>query len=511
MKKINRMKRLLKTLLFTLLFSNFFAQTPTEPTEDLLQKSDYETHLRYIASDELEGRRTGSQGGQKAAEYLAAQFEKFGVKPYSEEHGYMQNIPFNTILPPEKAVLSVGDTSFQNGENMILLKGGETSISAEAVFAGHGWVDEEKGIDDYAELDVKGKVVFVTSGVPNSKSPREAFMALGKKRKLAKEKGAVGLIELFRMNFPWRFFRANLGGERLELVRDIEEDENEESTFFHGFIQESVPNPISDLEKGKALSIKFESTGLKEERVISPNVIGLITGTDDSLKNEYVLISAHYDHVGVGKQGGAPFTEQDSIFNGTRDNGMGTVALLAAAQSLAANPPKRSVILLACTAEEIGLVGSQYYVDNPVFPLVKTVFNLNNDGAGYNSVEHFTVIGLEMTNVDELLEKAGNEYGLSVTGDPAPGQNLYQRSDNFNFAKVGIPAIDIAPGITQMDDSIFKYYHQAADNPDDIDYDYLLTFCKTFAKIARLIADKEDAIKWGDGKGWPRGDEQSKP
>jgi Zn-dependent M28 family amino/carboxypeptidase len=183
---------------------------------------------------------------------------------------------------------------------------------------------------------------------------------------------------------------------------------------------------------------------------------------------------------------------------------MGTVALLAAAESLSAKPPARSVILLACTAEEIGLVGSEYYVNHPVFPLEKTVFNLNNDGAGYNSTAHFTVIGLEMTNVDGELEKAGEAFGLALTGDPAPAQNLYSRSDNVNFAKAGIPAIDIAPGITQMDETVFKYYHQASDNPENIDYDYLHVFCQTFARMARLIADKNESIEWMEGKAYGR-------
>ena len=482
-------------LVLFLLFSTFlFGQNGPQLPEYQLDKSECEQHLRYLASDGLGGRRTGSEGGQMAADYIAAYFQKIGVGPTDGKGGYQHFLPFQEIFPPENASLKLGGSEYVHGKNMVVLHGGKTAGTAPAIFAGHGWADAENGVDDYANLDVKGKVVFVLSGIPGSENPFEAFKAMPKKRALAQSHGAIGLVELFRMNFPWRFFLNNLNRERLELSEGGEE--NLAPGFFHFFIQEGKPNPVPNLQAGNEMTAEYENAGMATADRRASNVLGFIEGTDDSLKNEYVLISAHYDHIGIGKQGGAPYTEQDSIFNGARDNGMGTVALMAAAEALAKQPPARSVILLACTGEEIGLLGSEYYVGHPVFPLEKTVFNLNNDGAGYNSTQHFTVIGLGLTNVDMELERAGKKFGLSVLDDPAPSQNLYESSDNFNFAKVGIPAIDIAPGITEMDEAIFKYYHQAADNPDDIDYDYLHVFCQTFAHMARLISDKKESIIW---------------
>lgn len=498
------MKYLLTFTFAALFYVSTFAQNgavlleyrAAEFPEYQLVKGEYEQHLMYLASDELGGRRTGSEGGEMAAKYIAEHFEKCGVKPAPGQEDFFQNIPFQSVLPPEIASLILGETEYVHGENLLIFKGGAATLNTQAVFAGHGWQDEESGHDDYDNLDVKGKVVFTLPGMPDSNNPYDTFRAMQRKRELAMEQGAVGLVELFRLNFPWRFFKSNFNKERMEMAADGEEAN---AAFFYGFLKEDTPNPIKELEAGQELAVQFTNTGLITSSMNAANVVGYIEGTDDSLKNECVLLSAHYDHVGIGKQGGAPYTEQDSIFNGARDNGMGTVALMAAAQSLAAAPPKRSVILLACTAEEMGLLGSAYYVEHPLVPLEQTVFNLNNDGAGYNSTEHFTVIGLKRTSVDPLLELAGKPFGLSVTGDPAPSQNLYERSDNINFAKAGIPAIDMAPGITEMNEEVYKYYHQAPDNPETIDYDYFLKFCQTYAYLARLIADGEEAPEWAPG------------
>jgi Zn-dependent M28 family amino/carboxypeptidase len=228
-------------------------------------------------------------------------------------------------------------------------------------------------------------------------------------------------------------------------------------------------------------------------------VIGFIEGTDPVLIQEYLLISAHYDHVGVGKEGGSMFTEQDSIFNGARDNGIGVVALLSAAKGLAQTPPKRSVIFLACTAEEMGLLGSKYYTEHPLIPLNKTIFNLNSDGAGYDDTAAISVIGYDRVGVVEEFNLAAQKFGLRIIADPAPEQNLFDRSDNVNFAIKGIPAPCVSPGTTDFTEEIAKYYHQAIDNPESVDFDYLLVFCKTFVHMARLIADKKEAPQWAPG------------
>ena len=482
---------------FFLIGKMAFSQPATDQLPEFqLDKETFESHLMYLASDGMEGRYTGSKGGEKAASFIARLFEVYGLQPAPNSEGFYQKIPFDKVEPPVSATLKLGDSEFQHGKNMVVFWGDEMAKETEAVFVNHGWVDTENDYDDYEGLDVKGKIVFMKPGTPESQNPFEMFQFGAKKRAIAKERGAVGVVELFRMNFPWRFFKNYFNKARLDVANESTDNAND---IFYAFIQEEAPNPVKDLEEGKTLTISIESSGVEAQRVYASNIIGVLEGSDEKLKDEYILVSAHYDHVGVGKQGGGAITPQDSIFNGARDNGMGTVALLAAVKSLAQYPPKRSVIFLACTGEEIGMIGSAYYADNPLLPLEKTVFNLNNDGGGYNTTEQFSVIGYTRTNVTDELGKAANAFNLSIVKDPAPEQNLYERSDNVSFAKKGIPAIDFAPGATAMDEEILKYYHQVTDNPDSIDYDYFLKFCQAFAYTTRLIADKEKTPSWTPG------------
>ena len=491
------MDKLLIILLVVFAIGKIAAQQADNDLPEFhLQKEIFETHLRYLASDDMQGRYTASEGGEKAAHYLARLFAVYGLQPAPGHDGYFQRIPFDQVKPPVSSEIKLGKTTFKQGDNMVVFTGRELALETEAVFVGHGWVDPETGHNDYEGIDVKGKIVFTKTGTPTNQDPFEAFKAGAKKRAIAKEKGAAGVVELFRMKFPWPFFKNYFNKERLDVVNEETSDAND---VFYALIKEDTPNPIKDLENGEILKVRLNHTGIEADRVWASNVVGVLEGSDEKLKEEYILISAHYDHVGVGRQGGGAFTPQDSIFNGARDNAMGTVAMLAAIKSLVQNPPKRSVIFLACTGEELGMIGSAYYAENPLVPLEKTVFNLNNDGGGYNTTEQFSIIGFGRTNVQPELEQAAIAFDLTISKDPAPEQNLYERSDNISFAKKGIPAIDFAPGVTAMDEAIYQYYHQVTDNPETIDYDYLIKFCQSFAHAARLIANKETPIAWTPG------------
>lgn len=473
-----------------------FSQTAVSPTLFNFEKSELRSHLMYLASDELAGRRTTSAGGEKAAEYIADAFKTYGVKTMDGLNGYFQPIPFDDVKPPKTGSLTIGETVYSLQDNLLIMNGKKAEFTAPVVFAGHGWVDKTAGVDDYKDLDVKGKIVLVLPGSSEDQGAMEVFKAMKEKQQFAGERGAVGLFELFRMNFPWQFFSSYFGKARLEISNT---DESVANDLVYGWIKESTPNPVPAIEKGEETMAALSTSGIEFKKLQAANVVGWVEGTDEELKNEYVVLSAHYDHVGVGKQGGAPYSDQDSIFNGARDNGMGTVALLAAAKSLAANPPKRSVIFLACTGEEMGMLGSAWFTEHPVVPLDQMVFNLNNDGAGYNSTSHITVIGLKRTNMDTKLKEGAEANQLHLTGDPAPDQNLYERSDNISFALKGIPAIDIAPGITEMNEAVFQYYHQATDNPETVDYDYLLRFSQAYSSMARLIANSKEKPSWTPG------------
>ena len=210
-------------------------------------------------------------------------------------------------------------------------------------------------------------------------------------------------------------------------------------------------------------------------------------------------MTAHFDHVGVGQQGGGAYTAEDSIFNGARDNAFGTISLLAAARAFAEQPPRRSVIVLAVTGEELGLLGSKYYSENPLVPLEQTVFNFNTDGAGYNDTTAISLIGSDRTGIDQQVERAATAFGKRVISDPAPEQGLFDRSDNVSFAAKGVPALSFTPGFAAFDDDIMRYYHQVSDNPETINLQYLKEYCQIFTLAARLIADRDVVPFWTEG------------
>lgn len=492
------MKKLFLLYILSLVSIVGFAQANKDLPEMKLTKGELEAHMRFLASDELQGRRTGEPGNNVAARYIASYFEAYGLRKAPGLDSYFQRFWLEKSTPPASASLTIEDKAYALGDDFLILSGDASSFNTTAVFAGHGWVDAKEGRDDYKGLDVKGKVVFVLPGKAESDDRREAIRMSGMKKKLAAERGAVALIELFRFEqFPWNFFRRGYARERLQVAESGMD--GEDANIVYGFFKEPSPNPIIELQNGKALKIQLETAAAKTVKVPTQNVIGIVEGTDPALKGEYVLMTAHYDHVGVGRQGGGPFNEQDSIFNGARDNAFGTVGLMAAAKALAQAPPKRSVILLAVTGEEVGLLGSQYYAEHPLIPLNKTVFNFNIDTGGYNNTKVVGIVGHGRTGVDALLDKGLEPFGLKVDPNPAPEQGLFDRSDNVSFARKGVPCLTFTPGFDAFDEELLKYYHQVADNPDTIDYDYLHKFCQAYAHSARQVADREERPFWVKG------------
>ncbi|MFN8352934.1 MAG: M20/M25/M40 family metallo-hydrolase [Spirosomataceae bacterium] len=327
-------------------------------------------------------------------------------------------------------------------------------------------------------------------GTPDAKTPGENLRASEQKMKLAAEKGAAALIEIFTLPMPWQTVLRYFGSDRLNLAGETTHS-SIPHVWISGQAKKSLPNDL------RSITMRF--AGQTRKPVRSYNVAGIIEGADPQLKNEYVILSAHYDHVGTGKNGGNTFSASDSIFNGTRDNAFGTVAVLMAAQALSEQKPKRSVLLLGFTAEEIGLLGSRYYADHPLVPFKQCVYNLNCDGAGYSDTTLVTMIGLNRTDAKTEIEQGCQAFGLTVNDDPAPEQNLFDRSDNVSFAAKGIPAPTYSLGFRKFDAEIMKFYHQATDNPETISFGYLLKYCQAYVHTARLIADRATAPKWAPG------------
>lgn len=483
----------MKNLFTILVFYPFllFAQPPGMPNVKNL-----EADLRFLASDELKGRRTGSEGNLKAADFIANELKSLKyIAPIGAEN-YFQPVPLRQNTPPSEAKMSLAGQEYVYNQDFILMNGNAGQIKGEIVFAGHGWINEETGHNDYANLDVTGKVVLVLPGPPDASDPATIFRAMMWKQKFASERGAIALFELHRIQFPWTFFRNYFGKPSIALFNEDEGTGSQTDGLTYGWIKEKdVINP--DAIKGAEANLTH--SGARKEFLKSHNVVGILEGTDPVLKKEYVLLTAHFDHVGTGKDGGGAFTEEDSIFNGARDNAMGTVALLSAAKSFAAKPTKRSVIILAVTGEEIGLLGSQYYASQPLVPLENTIFNLNTDGAGYNDVTKVSMLGFGRTGTDKQLNDAATAAGLSIIVDPAPEQGLFDRSDNVSFAREGVPALTLSPGFQSFDAEIQKYYHQVTDEVDSIDFDYLYKYCRTFVEAARNIANMEGKPVWKQG------------
>lgn len=465
------------------------ATAPTLP-EQQLTRSELEAHLRFIASDELQGRRTGSPGNMAAARYIAEQFRMLGLKPAADNGSYFQSVALQRNQPTASGSIRFGSDSLRLGNQFVVVSGPATRQTAPSVYVGYGLT-----ADDYAGKNVKGKFVITQVGSADTKTPRDIIGTLVTKRKLAAEQGALGLIELYASpTAPWAFANRYFNSEQIAQV-PVGETAGQPQLLH--IWADNGKGQLSTLKDNAAVTV--QTSGRVSQPLTAVNVAGIIEGTDPALKNEYVLLTAHFDHIGVGKQGGSAVTPTDTIFNGARDNGMGTVGLLAAAKTLMLQRPKRSVIVVALTGEEVGLLGSRYYAEHPLVPLKQTIFNFNIDGAGYNDTKLISVIGLDRTGAKAEIEQAAAQFGLSVFADPAPEQGLFDRSDNVSFAAKGIPAPTLSEGFKAFDEELMKNYHQVSDNPDTIDYDYLLRFCQSYARAARLIADRPTRPFWVAG------------
>lgn len=477
------------TLLYAVLSISVGAWAQKNPVAEvtkLITTPEVEAHLTFLASDEMRGRDTGSPELEIAANYIASQFKIFGLKPAPGLSGYFQPVALENAHPAKAGELSFGGSTFKFKDDFILFEGGNQTWNGEFVYAGYGSAEELK------QASVKGKMVIALAGTKDSGgNPMAIFSAAGGKFQDAKNEGATGLIEIFASpQVPWpalvNYFANNVSTR-------VKSSGNVKAT--HIWLKDSDADALKRIKNG-SLSGSLKIEGVKVEPLPTKNVIGMIEGTDPKLKNEFLVVSAHYDHVGVQKNAQP---EKDSIFNGARDNAIGVVGLLATAKYLAQHQPKRSVLFIALTGEEKGLLGSKYYAENPVVPLNKTVFNFNCDGAGYNDVTMATIIGMERTTAEADLAKACSAFGIKASIDPVPEQNLFERSDNYNFAVKGVPAITFAPGTKAFDAELLKYYHQPADEVSSLDFTYLIKYFRAYVYANVLLANNPAAPTWKPG------------
>lgn len=481
------MRKVLVSAFFLLISILTFSQkNQVAEITRLITRQEVEAHLTFLASDEMRGRNTGSPELEIAANYIAAQFKLMGLKPVPSLNSYFQTVPLENVYPATNGKLTLADESFGYKEHFVILEGGNQTWSGEVVYVGYGSADELKA------ASVKDKMVIALAGSKDSEgNPMAIFNASNEKFKNVKEAGAAGLVEIFASpQIPWAAlvnYFANNTSMRVKEADGV--------SIPHLWLKGGESSALSKI-KEQSLSGSLAIEGIKQVAVPARNVLGVLEGSDPKLKNEYLVVSAHYDHVGVQKNAKVG---TDSIFNGARDNAIGVVGMLATAKYFSQYPPKRSVLFVAWTAEEKGLLGSKYYSENPVIPMKQTVFNFNCDGAGYNDITAATIIGMERTTAESDLSKACQAFGLKATVDPVPEQNLFERSDNYYFAVKGVPAISFSPGVKSFDAELMKYYHKQADEVSSLDFDYLIKYFRAYVYSNVLLSSNPKVPVWKSG------------
>lgn len=478
--KIIEMKLIL-TSIFILFSIIGYTQKDKKITEKTVTPEQIRAHIQFLASDAMKGRDTPSPEQRIAAEYLRNQLLLFGVKPFPEFPDYLQAVSMQKESSPTVGKVLFDSSTFLINDDFLLLNGDNINWRGNFILMDYAMPDE------IASSDVKGKIIVAKAGSRDVQSPRQWFSLGREKRKAAEEAGAKGLIELYNSaQLPWSILTRYFSGERVGLV-----DPNSEAPYTHVLINNSNNTALKEIENKEQLSLVIE--GKKTEKFESYNVVGWVEGTKKP--EEFVVYSAHYDHVGVG----TPDSTGDGIYNGARDNAVGSVTVLSMAENLAKFPTERSGLFIFFTGEEKGLLGSEWYVENSPVSLDQIIYCFNSDGAGYNDTSKATIIGLTRTSAEEKIREACTAFDIEAIEDQMPEQNLFDRSDNVNFAKKGIPAPTFSMGVTAFDAEILKYYHQPADGPETLDYDYLYKFFRAYVYAGRLIGNMAEKPFWNEG------------
>ncbi|HUR34900.1 MAG TPA: M28 family peptidase [Vicinamibacterales bacterium] len=441
------------------------------------------THTKTLSSDAFQGRAPGTKGEELTVAYLADQFKKMGLKPGNTDGTYLQKVPLVGITPAPAPLIFRKGTQEQRlaWKDDVVAWTKHVSDRAvidgsELVFVGYGVVAPEYGWDDYKGLDVRGKTLVMLVNdppVPDPDNPAEldpktfggrAMTYYGRwtyKYEIAMEKGAAAAFivhETDPAGYPFSVVQSKVG-EQFDLVTA---DKNMTRAAIEGWITLDKARDLLHLAgqdfgtlKSMASTRDFKPVplGVRASMTIgntlrtidSRNVVARLDGRDPLLKSEYVVYSAHWDHLGVG-----PAVNDDTIYNGAKDNAVGVAGMLEVARAFTKlpAPPKRSVLFLAVTAEEQGLLGSQYYAVSPIYPLARTVANINIDGLNVaGRTRDLTLVGYGASELDEYARDAAGEQGRVIRPDPEPEKGFYYRSDHFNFAKQGVPALDPDEGV----------------------------------------------------------------
>ena len=527
-------------LTFVLALPGALAQPSTDPADAAMESIRPEAiraDMRFLSDDQLEGRGTATRGHEIAAKFMAAEFESMGLTPAGDAGTYFQQVPLRSVVADEvnssvsitrngktqklvfrKDFLSVGDPGRK-----------DTSVEAPVVYVGFGVTAPEQNFDDYKGVDVKGKIVALVFEAPNFESSLKAhYSSFDVKFANAVAHGAVGVIILNDPVLESIYsFKERVRDLSHPGLRWLEKDGRPHDSFPElkggasldleatkrlfdgsGHTAEEVFQAAKD---GKSLAFALPVTAKirdvqKLSDVSSPNVVAKLEGSDPSLKNEYIVYSAHLDHLGVGEP-----VNGDSIYNGALDNASGSAILLEVARAFTTmNPrPARSILFASVTGEEAGLLGSDYFASNPTVPKNAIVANVNMDEDQMLwPLEDIVPFGAEHSSLDRVVKQVASRLHLDLSPDPTPEEVIFIRSDQYSFVKQGIPAVYPSPGF-KSDDSAIKpaeidknwentRYHQPSDDIEQpgLDFHQAVKYAQFVYLCGWLIAQDPARPTW---------------
>lgn len=519
----------------TLAFSLVSVSLAETPVADISAERIKST-VAFLSSDRMEGRSPGTNGEILTTEYLSDEFEKAGLKPIGDRDSYFQPVPLMRIITDPKSTLQVVkegatfDIPCDEGfAGLSQTQAGDVEFDAEAVFAGHGITAPEFGWDDYAGLEVTGKIVVLFTNEPPSNDPQffggTALTYYGRPSYKFEEAARRGAKACFIIHTTETAGYAYSVVRRLEGAQ-LKREADQPVLAFAGWLARASAEKLLNLSnhtvdgslkeadtkgfQGYSLAANLKaSIPTRVENFVSHNVVGMIEGSDPVLKSETLVFTAHWDHLGVGRP-----VLGDSIYNGAADNSTGCALLLELARAWSAQSPKprRSAIFLAVTAEEKGLLGSKYYSRNPIVPLSKTALNLNFDMIlPLGTPESIVVTGANRTTAWPAVNKAAEKHHLSIETDPRAHLGVFYRSDHFSMARAGVPAFSVGTGtkitgrpedyaskaMKQFND---KAYHSPQDElKADWDFSGFVVLGRFAFDLARDIANADGLPTWNVG------------
>jgi len=489
-------------------------------------------HVTFLADDLLEGREAGTRGHEIAASYIASQFALLGVKPGGQNGGYFFKVDLlesslTGAVPAITVTTSRGTQTLKHRGNTFvkgLTAGGAVNVSAPLVFVGFGMKDAAVGYDDYEALDVRGKIVVALWGSPKGIDSEVGAHLQSEQSRTAAEHGAVALINVMT--------RASARAFAWQQLMDLQRDEattwvRRDGTPFdpiYGLKAMAAIEPKAaeslfagapktlthvldeaDQTGGRPQGFELKSSAkitvaTKVRRFSSPNVVGIIEGSDPNLRSEFVVLMGHADHIGVNREGAG-----DRINNGALDNAAGTATLIEVARALAVVPerPRRSILIVANTAEEKGLLGAESFAHAPTVPIERMVAAIDLDMPmllyDFTDVVAF---GATHSTLKGAFEKTASAMGITLSPDPMPEQTIFVRSDHYTMVKLGVPAVMLATGMANGGDKAWAtylstHYHRPSDDlSQPIVWSAGAKFAEFNYRVVKALADSDNRPQW---------------